>query len=498
MAKRLVVFVHGWGANAEDWWGTTAHSVPTHPKATGTEFRFHRFLTTRTPSYAWLSRARSLMSGQPAVEVIGELGQTLWSRIVEEVETCRCEEVLLFGHSFGGIVIADAFRHALKRESQGMTDDSHALKCIRHIALCASPMDGAELAQIYKKVAAPFGTNKHVLNLLKNNRARQDAVNVFLNYLQRPNAPSLTLFYASGDQVVRRVEVFAPFEAAHIRFSEQALEGGHSDCIQNVGPATGHSANFKRLATWLFPFPGERDDSTPAPPVPAALPAKEALKIRESFESLASLLEKSINAEPFASWQEVRMQSTVTGNYVLRIFLQQLNFASTRINSHALGSANLWVAHMAGDALHLRSEEREGYFVAAQLLSSSAATVDIRPNRVFDQQKHFERNSAGARAYLRGEPVLVATETSTFPSEQDEATGVTHVLGIPLCRRDEFERLPNGERSGVPMAITVDFLYRATPDAAQLDDLLKAGKRLTVLYRAFIDQWPQDEGRLVA
>jgi pimeloyl-ACP methyl ester carboxylesterase len=488
MPKQLVVFVHGWGAGEVDWWGTTKTSFPSHPKAADFHFHFHHFQTSKAPQLKLWASLRNLLRGSEATERIGELGQTLWTTLAFEVERSGAKEIVLFGHSFGGIVLADTIRHAVKRESMH-EGDRQLLSRIRHIALCASPMSGASLAETYLKLVSPLGaTNDHVVNLLRNNRDREDAVNVFVNFLKRPDAPLLTLFYAAGDAVVQRPEAFEPFDRALVSYHEAALEGGHSDCIQNVGPTSGRHKNYERVAAWLFRLPVAT--TAPTPPTRA-----EAIRLRQSFDNLFSSLEKTLNEDPFRSWEELRGNSTVKGSYLLRVFLQQLIFVASRMNSHALGSANLWVAHPAGDALHLRSDEREGYFATTQLITISAERVDFRPNRVIEKAQDFERNSAGARAHLRDEPTLVAVDKSAFPSAQDELIGVTHILGVPLFRKEDLDNEQPDRRKGMPLVITVDFSYDEEPSAMECEELVSAGKRLSSLFRRFLDQWPRDEDR---
>jgi hypothetical protein len=169
---------------------------------------------------------------------------------------------------------------------------------------------------------------------------------------------------------------------------------------------------------------------------------------RENFDELIKKLRAELSLEPFWFWRVLRGTSDVKDNYLLRIVLPCLIYAAARIDSAALGSANLWVAHCDPQGkTHLRSEEREGYFTTGQLVVLSGAImagedkVTVRANRVHEANESEGRNSAGALAYVRGKAQLVATDQTEFPSEIDRQTGVTHVLGIPLYSKKDFGNL---------------------------------------------------------
>jgi len=499
--RQLLVFVHGWGAGEPEWWGSTRTSLPAHKGAADYRFHFHTYPTTKAVRPNAWRRFWQLLGNEPTNEVIGESGQTLWSRVREQLAVQACDTAVLFGHSFGGLIIADAIRHADERARQGSKADEAALSKVSRIALCASPVDGADLAGLYVKLASPFGTNVHLQNLLKSDRDRKCAVDVFMGFLQRHQDLRLALFYATSDQVIDRNDLFKPFLRAGVSYEEVALDGGHSDCVQNIGPASvDRSANYERVARWLFEASPIRGDDAAPPPLPPPAPISKAdpRLFRDSFDSLMRNLRSTIDAEPFLSWQDLREGSPVKDLYLLRIFFQQLIFAASRIDDHALGSANLWVAHLTPgrSEVHLRSEEREGFFAADQLVVYTPEQVNIRANKVNEIKGLLDTNSAGAQAYLKSQPVLIATKRSEFPSQLDTKAGITHILGIPLCDPHEFRQILSAQQEGSPLAITVDFHFDAEPDQDDVQLLVAAANQLTELYRTFSGRWPPGGLRL--
>jgi hypothetical protein len=241
-------------------------------------------------------------------------------------------------------------------------------------------------------------------------------------------------------------------------------------------------ANFEKIARWIEESLGT---------VTAA-----GSTTRGNFSQLLDRLKKELEEEPFRSWTMLRKESEVDDVYLFRIFLQQLVYLAAHAHEKALGSANLWVAHFEGDgSLHLRSEEREGFFATGQLVVYSGAyaaggkSVTIRANEVHKDGASLHRNSAGAKAYVTGNPELVAIASTDFPSRSDRGTGITHILGVPLHTSRELNDVDADQTDGAPLAITIDFRFDQEPSKDDVAALTKAATEITSLFRSFQQTW---------
>ena len=478
--QHLVVLVHGWGANSEDWWGSTRSAFSNVRRLQKkVEYYYHRYDTKQTPDWKVWSSITKLFGWNPEEQALNQLGEHLWSQLRQH--SGNASSIALLGHSFGGLVVADAIRHGLKN-AEVRDDDARILNAITAVALCCTPVAGAALADKYTKVVQLVGKNKHVLNLRKSSRERQDVVNAFLGYIQ-DNPQLLTLFRATGDAIVSPAEVTGPFENAGIPVRIDTLDGTHSDCVQNIGvQEKERKDNFDKLVRWLE----------------ASIPNASTVSMskRDHYRQLLDELRAEVNEEPFRSWKKLREHSDVDDVYLLRIFLQRLVYVATRMHKKALGSANLWVAHYEGDgSLHLRSEEREGLFATDQLVVylgkfGAGGGVTIRANQIHSDGDSISRNSAGARAFVTGKPELVTTATTRFNSRSDREEGVTHVLGVPLHSSREVKDMEVGkEIEGTPLAITIDFHFEDEPSLGEVEILTQGATEITALFKEFQQRW---------
>src|SRR6267378_566258 len=113
-AKHLVVFVHGWGANRDDWWGSTKTAFESERKLKDkVRFYFHGYDTYQSPDIRLWGRVREIFGSKSRVQELGQLGEHLWSVLRQEFEGAT--SVALFGHSFGGLVVADAVRYGAEQ-----------------------------------------------------------------------------------------------------------------------------------------------------------------------------------------------------------------------------------------------------------------------------------------------------------------------------------------------------------------------------------------------
>lgn len=489
--RQLVVFVHGWGASREDWWGTTRRALEDAKELSDCNFYFHQYTSSRVKPPKLFSRFLEIFLGKAADQELGQLGEHLWSNIKNRVNDGGYNRVLLFGHSFGGLVVADAIGYANRRVAEGDESDKRLLKLTDRFGLCCSPLAGANLAQSYNSILGSMAPNPHIQGLLADNAARVSTVDAFVDHLQS-HEWQLTVFRASEDGVVDEAEIYEPLDNGDVRYYREVLEGTHSACVQDIGPVR-RKDNFEKVKRWIL------QGRKPEVAHEKVTPVRRS--DRGNYAWLVRRLENELSEEPFQSWGSMRDRSPFDPIYLLRIFLQQLVYAASRIDSHAVGSANLWVAQFdTDDRLHLRSEEREGFFATNQLLQNvpigSDAGWGIRPNWVRREADRFERNSAGARAFLRNAPELVEVGETAFPSASDLDAGVTHILGIPLFVERDLTGISESDVAGAPLAITVDLRYDADPPDALADELKVSAQEITRIFRIFAERWGQSEIRL--
>jgi pimeloyl-ACP methyl ester carboxylesterase len=501
-SEQLVVFVHGWGANNQDWWGATRSSFKSHSEFNGkVEFLFHGYATSKRPQ-GIISRIREILGSQEKLQDLAELGQQLWSDLRQEYRYQR--SVVLFGHSFGGLVVASAIGYGIRQNSK---DDKAILAAICGIGLCCTPIGGADLADIYERITSVLGKNRQVLDLQKSSPLRTEVVNEFMSYI-RPRLNNLTIFRASGDGTVQSKETIEPFLNANLSVIAEVIRGNHSDCVQNIGEYGPNKENFEKLATWIKRCL-KIDESRMRPAAEPKLDKKsERTDFNESLSGLSNEINGSVLKNPLSEHVDVPRM------YLLRIFLQKLVYTATLMHEETVGSANLWVAHIDSSRnLHLRSEEREGFFSIDQLVVDSSEhavvtpRVTIRRNLVQYDGAKFDSNSAGARAFIKGKPQLVNVlqgrsgpgnnRRPTFPSESDLRTGITHILGIPLTSREEFEKRNDEMKDGVPLALTIDFAFSNDPSDEIITDLSETAANIQAVYERFVRSWPQDSVRYV-
>jgi hypothetical protein len=474
--KTLVVFVHGWGAGAEDWWGTTQQALIASDSDQQKEFHFHRYTGGQAPAPKILRPMLELLGKIRSDQRLGDLGQHLWSNIHSRFHEHDFESIAIFGHSFGGLVVADAITHGSLRAKK-YDKEKATLDSIERIALCASPMGGAELATVYDGLTRHFAQNKQLKDLRPDSKKRKEVVEGIVTWLvQNPNV--LTLFRATGDPIVTSSSVKDVFEQAKVLYGYLTLDGNHSECVRNIGPTGELKDNFHKITNWIH-----------APPVAPTI--VRPLDLRESCDALLDMLRQERPGHVFFRWSKLAANSAgkVTANYVLRIFLQQLIYAAARISDRSLKSANLWVAHFNGAELNLRSEEREGYFSTDQLLAVGTNSADIRPNLVHEERGFQKSNSAGALAYLDDQPVIVSVASTEYPSKSDKRTGVTHVLGIPLLGKAYWQQANVQPEDGAPLAITVDLHFDKPPGQGEETALRDTAAKVTALFLDYAKAW---------
>jgi pimeloyl-ACP methyl ester carboxylesterase len=122
---RIVVFLHGWCLTERSWWRRPRTGESRRPY--GTRLRSERGFT---PVYLRYNTGLHIsQNGQALADLLNEL-HTLWPRPVNEI--------VLVGHSMGGLVVRSACHHGLQHE-QPWTG------AVRHVVCLGSPHLGADL-----------------------------------------------------------------------------------------------------------------------------------------------------------------------------------------------------------------------------------------------------------------------------------------------------------------------------------------------------------------
>jgi pimeloyl-ACP methyl ester carboxylesterase len=125
---RIVVFVHGWCLTELSWWR--------RPR-TGAAFPYGTRLRTDlgfTPVYLRYNTGLHIsQNGQNLADLLNQL-HTLWPTVAEE----PLKEIVLVGHSMGGLVARSACHYGLQHEQPWTRD-------VRHVVCLGSPHLGADL-----------------------------------------------------------------------------------------------------------------------------------------------------------------------------------------------------------------------------------------------------------------------------------------------------------------------------------------------------------------
>lgn len=139
--RHLAIFVHGWGAADPGWWGTTSASLKSFGDLNEIKFFFPRYDTQHAPQLNVVQRIREIFCNVERHQELGELGQQLWSDVRNEFRKTNSRSMSMFGHSFGGLVVADGIRYAAERASMH-SDDARLLGALTGVALVARPSLG--------------------------------------------------------------------------------------------------------------------------------------------------------------------------------------------------------------------------------------------------------------------------------------------------------------------------------------------------------------------
>ncbi len=253
--KKLLVFVHGLGANGMEWWGKTKPSIEDSLRLTEFDKLFFDYETSGGPG-SILKKIGASLGATDRSESVPQAAERLWSDMLFMMQVTQYSQVYLLGHSMGGIVIASAIDHAFRSE-----DDRHPvlIDAIKKIALVASPISGAKLASRAAWLYRFLGSNEHINILRHESEAREDLVSEFVEHLLIGRKVPLHIFRASKDSAVVQSELTEEIPEG-IKFRFDVLKGGHSECIQDLKAL---DSNFEKLLMWISPFKVDLDQVRP-------------------------------------------------------------------------------------------------------------------------------------------------------------------------------------------------------------------------------------------
>ena len=219
----LIVFTHGLGASEADW-GSTLSAVrerlPDHQVQPWT------YRTSRFPRIRLLRRCVRALSGWEP-QSLSELGEALWSTL--RVWSSDHDEIILVGHSLGGLVSAAALVHGFTSKK---VRDYKVCGKLRGSICIASPFDGASFAEWTSQLYRPFGENRHIDDLRRQSQARRAMIVEFKEEIVNLDRLTLVLMKAENDEIVNSEEITRPFRPD--QYFPESLEGNHSDCIYDL------------------------------------------------------------------------------------------------------------------------------------------------------------------------------------------------------------------------------------------------------------------------
>lgn len=277
----LAVFVHGIGADAENWWGTTPDAFRTDPRLAHIDFHFWRYDTQKHPERWWLLpnflRSRNLANLQ-------QLGRRLWTDVRGLHGEGQYPQIALFGHSMGGLVVAAAIVEGWPTKSPADVALKSALKVI---GMCATPLGGSDVAKLVDDLTAFYGPNEHMKNLCEDSARRKSIVAQLENHVRMgeggPETVLLEFFEVGEDTTVSTDEErYAGFRDSMERKGRVlSLSGGHSECVQDLSLKGLRRNNYAALSKWLT-------QHLAATPPAASTPSRAAKPLGETEDASGS------------------------------------------------------------------------------------------------------------------------------------------------------------------------------------------------------------------
>lgn len=244
MAK-LIIFVHGLGADDYNWWGSTkTQIIERYQSDEETDVFFYNYKTEKVSGL--INRAKLLFGFGTNLADLEGLGGLLSAAIDNKLKKKDYEEIKLFGHSMGGIVIASALWKI--KNNLGY---SHIYNKVSSVALCGTPLGGSLIAARVSRI--PWTASKQAISLKYQNNTLIHIVNNFSSIVSmdkdNEDKPTLVFFVIEDDEVVQGDnEKFNTFPVDIVRISSYSMSGGHVGAVQNL---TIDSDEFNNIVTWI-------------------------------------------------------------------------------------------------------------------------------------------------------------------------------------------------------------------------------------------------------
>lgn len=221
----LVVFTHGLGAS-EGFWGSTIDVLRSHERLAANEIRTWGYRTSRRPGPPILRPVLQAVRGWKH-QSLAEVGEELWSHL--RTWSSDHDEVVLVGHSMGGLVTAAALNHGF---TTGEDRDLALVAKLRGLVSIASPFAGAASAKRLVQLYRPLGASQHVNDLRPESTARKHIIQDFTRIVLGQDQLTFILMKAGNDAVVLPGEITNPFSRS--QYLLETLMGGHSECIRDL------------------------------------------------------------------------------------------------------------------------------------------------------------------------------------------------------------------------------------------------------------------------
>ena len=233
----LIVFTHGLGAS-EGFWGSTIDVVRSHERFMGHEIQTWGYRTNRQPEPLILKRPIQTIRGWKH-QSLPEVGEELWSNLRSWSD--KHDEIVLVGHSMGGLVSAAALVHGFM---SGEDRDVSLCAKLRGLICIATPFAGASSAEMLAQLYRRFGKNKHIADLRPKSATRKQVLHDFARVVLNQGQLTFNLMRAADDVVVLSGEITSPF--SRDQYLLDVLSGGHSECISNLNA---EHVNLHKLIT---------------------------------------------------------------------------------------------------------------------------------------------------------------------------------------------------------------------------------------------------------
>lgn len=240
--KRLIVFVHGLGAEKNEqgeFWGTTADLLRGHPRVDSSTFEleFWPYLTNKRPNLLnrfFPGKDRELAS-------LKGLGKILWGQLRLWMKQGQYSDIKLLGHSLGGLIVASAMGYGLRH----CPEDENIIQTLSGVALVVTPLRGSALADKAKLICR---NNKQIMELTTDSASRKSVVDRFIQEALQKHKLPLTIFEAPEDGTLQEGDLTAPLPD-DVDYSLETLSGGHSGCINSLEI---NHPNLEILVNWLI------------------------------------------------------------------------------------------------------------------------------------------------------------------------------------------------------------------------------------------------------